>query len=63
MKSAKCVRKRVRGSERGDLSQAEYLLLTRVCSQTENGKDIPEDSEDLVTAKEILAAVEETFKA
>uniref|UniRef100_A0A7S3R266 Tubulin-specific chaperone A n=1 Tax=Dunaliella tertiolecta TaxID=3047 RepID=A0A7S3R266_DUNTE len=29
----------------------------------ENGKDIPEDSEDMAAAKEVLAAVEETFKA
>jgi len=31
--------------------------------QAENGKDIPEDSEDMAAAKEVLAAVEETFKA
>jgi len=31
--------------------------------QAENGKDIPEDCEDLAAAKEVLAAVEETFKA
>jgi len=31
--------------------------------QAENGKDIPEGSEDMASAQEVLAAVEETFKA
>lgn len=32
------------------------------CPQMENGGDILEDSEDLAVAKEVLAAVEATFK-